>query len=295
VTALEDRLRHVARETDALIARLLPPEQGPEARLLGAMRYATLGPGKRLRPLLVTESADLFGVPMARSLRVGAAIEVLHAYSLVHDDLPCMDDDDLRRGRPTVHRAYDEARAVLAGDGLQSMAFEILADPATHPSAEVRIDLVRALAHAAGPAGMVGGQAIDLAAATLDLDAAAVTRLQNLKTGAVFAFCCEAGGILGHASPQQRVALRAYAHDFGLAYQIADDLLDIEGDAAVVGKAVGKDENAGKATLVGLLGVEGARRQAALLANQAARHLDAFGDKAGLLRELAAFAIARRA
>lgn len=295
MTRLEDSLRHVARETDALIARLLPPEQGPEARLLGAMRYAALGPGKRLRPLLVRAAADLFEVPAAQSLRVGAAIELLHAYSLVHDDLPCMDDDDMRRGRPTVHRAYDEASAVLAGDGLQAMAFEILADPATHPSAEVRIDLVRALAHAAGPGGMVGGQAIDLAAATLDLDAAGVTRLQNLKTGAVFAFCCEAGGILGHASPQQRLALRAYAHDFGLAFQIADDLLDIEGDATVVGKAVGKDDAAGKATLVGLLGVEGARRQAGLLAAQAAQHVESFGPKAALLRDLAAFAIARHA
>jgi len=292
--SLQKALAHVARQVDGVLQTVLPVEAGPEGRLFAAMRYATLAGGKRLRPLLVVASGDLFKVPGEHSIRVAAAVELVHTCSLVHDDLPAMDDDDLRRGQPTVHRKYDEATAILAGDALLTLAFEVLAAPATHPNAELRIELVRALAVAAGAHGMVAGQAIDLAAATLGLDTGGVTRLQLLKTGALIAFCCEAGGILGHATVAQRHALKAYAHDLGLAFQIADDLLDIEGDAAELGKAVKKDAAAGKTTLVGLMGVEQARRQARLLATQAAAHLDLFGAKAALLRDLTEFAISRR-
>ena len=292
--SLNKAMRHVARQVEDALQSVLPVEAGPEGRLFAAMRYATLAGGKRLRPLLVVASGDLFDVPAEHSIRVAAAVELVHTYSLVHDDLPAMDDDDLRRGQPTTHKKYDEATAILAGDALLTLAFEVLAAPATHPNAELRIELVRALAVAAGAHGMVAGQAIDLAAATLSLAAGGVTRLQMLKTGALIAFCCEAGGILGHANAAQRHALKAYAHDLGLAFQIADDLLDLEGDAAELGKAVRKDAEAGKATLVGLMGVDQAKQQAGLLATQAAAHLDLFGPKAGLLRELADFAITRR-
>jgi farnesyl diphosphate synthase len=286
-------MAHVGREVDHLLDALLSVPDGPEEQLFRAMRHAVLGGGKRLRPFLVVAGADLFEVPAPHSLRVGAAVELLHAYSLVHDDLPCMDDDDLRRGRPTVHRLFDEATAVLAGDALQSLAFEVLAAPATHPNGELRAELVSCLARAAGGHGMVGGQTIDLAAPSLALDAGGVARLQSMKTGALIAFCCEAGAVLGHADRERRHALKAYAHDFGLAFQLADDLLDLEGSTEQTGKAVGKDAAAGKATLVGLLGVEAARQRARLLAAQAVRHLDIFGGKAELLRALSDFAIMR--
>ena len=290
---LSRAIAHVAREVDQLLDGLLTPPDGPEARVFHAMRHATLGGGKRLRPFLVSACADLFEVPASQSLRVGAAVELVHAYSLVHDDLPCMDDDDLRRGKPTVHRQFDEATAVLAGDALQALAFEVLADHATHPSGELRAELVACLARASGGHGMVGGQAIDLAAPGLTLDRGGVIRLQSLKTGALIAFCCEAGAILGHADRERRHALKGFAHDFGLAFQLADDLLDLEGTAEQAGKAVGKDAAAGKATLIGLLGPEAARQQARLLADQAARHLDVFAGRADLLRALCEFAIVR--
>jgi farnesyl diphosphate synthase len=281
--------------TDALIERLLDVPPGLEARVYEAMRYSSLAPGKRMRPLLVLASARLFGVARGSALQVAAAIEMVHAYSLIHDDLPAMDNSDLRRGRPTCHKRFDEATAVLAGDGLLTMAFEVLAHPDTHGDPAVRCELVSALAAAAGPAGMVGGQMIDLIAERQPLDIGAITRLQRMKTGALIAFSCEAGAILAKAAGAQRAALRGYAHDLGLAFQIADDLLDVEGSAAETGKPVGADAAAGKATFVSILGVERARSQAGLLVDQAVAHLDLFEQRAELLREIARFVVNRRA
>jgi len=291
---LQEAMACVVRAVEREIDALLPPPSGGEARLHQAMRYSVLNGGKRLRPFLVMASADLFHAPEAASLRVAAAVEMVHSYSLVHDDLPCMDDDDLRRGKPTTHIQFDEASAVLAGDGLLTLAFEVLADRATPVDAETRLELVRALAAAAGVHGMVGGQAIDLAAEGQKLDVGEVTRLQQLKTGALMAFSCEAGAILGHASPAERHALRMYAHDLGLAFQIADDLLDVEGSTEETGKRVKKDTSAGKATFVSLLGVDRARSQAKILADQACQHLDLFKEKGQLLRDLARFVVTRR-
>jgi farnesyl diphosphate synthase len=258
------------------------------------MRYSALAPGKRLRPLLVLASARLFGVARRSALQVAAAIEMVHAYSLIHDDLPAMDNSDLRRGRPTCHKAFDEATAVLAGDGLLTMAFEVLSHPDTHGDPKVRCELVAALAMAAGGAGMVGGQMIDLIAETQTLDIGAITRLQRMKTGALIAFSCEAGAILAKAPPELHQALRGYAHDLGLAFQIADDLLDVEGSMNETGKPVGADAAAGKATFVSILGVERARAQAEVLVDQAVAHLDLFEQRAELLRQVARFVIDRR-
>ncbi len=292
-------LAEVAAAVEAELPRLLPQPAGHTAKLDHAMAYACLGGGKRLRPLLTVAGADLFGVARAQSLRAAAALEMLHCYSLVHDDLPCMDDDDLRRGRPTVHKAFDEATAVLAGDGLQAQAFAVLADPATHPEPAVRVELVAGLAAAAGPRGMVGGQAIDLLAEELagqgkTLDMAEIGHLQALKTGALIGFAAEAGAILGGAAMAERQALRSYADAIGLAFQIADDILDHEGDAAMLGKRVGKDAAAGKATFVGLLGLDGARARAAALTSAAQQHLAALKGDTGVLHGLAAFVITRR-
>jgi len=242
----------------------------------------------------VLASSTLFGVSRRSALQVAAAIEMVHAYSLIHDDLPAMDDSDLRRGRPTCHKQFDEATAILAGDGLLTMAFGAVADPDTHGDAAVRAELVAALATAAGPAGMVGGQMIDLIAETTTLDIGAITRLQRMKTGALIAFTCEAGAILAKAPAELRTALRGYAHDLGLAFQIADDLLDVEGDAAETGKPVGADAVAGKATFVSILGVERARAQAELLVGQAVAHLDPFESRAELLRQVARYVVNRR-
>tara|TARA_R110002110_G_scaffold79145_1_gene207038 strand:- start:13624 stop:14529 length:906 start_codon:yes stop_codon:yes gene_type:complete len=293
-TQFETGLAQTTARIEKMLDRLLPRAGGPEGRVAEAMRYAVLGGGKRFRPFLVCQSALLCGVGSEAALRVAAAAECVHIYSLVHDDLPCMDDDDLRHGAPTLHRAYDEATAVLAGDALLTFAFEILADPETHERARVRIELVRRLALAAGAHGMVGGQIIDLMSEGKALDMLGVTRLQQLKTGALISFCCEAGAVLGRASPEVLHALRAYAHDMGLAYQIADDLLDAEGDAGMMGKAAGKDARAGKATFVSLLGVARARAQAGMLSEQAIQHLDLFDEKADLLRQAARFVITRR-
>ena len=252
------------------------------------MRYSSLGGGKRLRAFFVLAGATLFKVAALPALRTASAIEFVHAYSLIHDDLPAMDDDDLRRGKPSCHKQFDEATAILAGDALQALAFEVLAHEDTHGDAAVRAELVGELARAAGAHGMVGGQMLDLLAETrADLSIGAITRLQRLKTGALISFSCEAGAILGKASdpPAQRPA--AYAHDLGLAFQIADDLLDVEGNAAELGKTPGKDAAAGKATFVSILGVERARAQADLLARQAAAHLEPFGEAADLLRQAA--------
>jgi farnesyl diphosphate synthase len=281
-----------AEVDDFLSARLLVP---PDARaeLYQAMRYAAIGGGKRLRPLLVVAASALFHLSRQRAVRVGAAVECIHVYSLIHDDLPAMDDDDLRRGKPTLHKAYGEATAVLAGDALHALAFEILADEATHEDPFVRTELIADLARAAGPAGMAGGQMMDLAAAGEGLDLAAVTRLQQLKTGALIGFCLESGAIMARVPPEGRTRLRGYARDVGLAFQIADDLLDEEGQEAKTGKKVGKDRDKGKATFVTLLGRERARRQAELLVAQAVEYLKSYGAEADLLRALARFAVER--
>ncbi len=290
----EEALAHAAKLSDSLLERLLVVPPDLEARVWEAMRYAALGPGKRLRPFLVLASARLFDVNRQCALQVAAAIEMVHAYSLVHDDLPAMDDSDLRRGRPTCHRQFDEATAILAGDGLLTTAFGVLAHPDTHADPAVRCELVAALATAAGAGGMVGGQMIDLIAEHRALDIGAITRLQRMKTGALIAFSCEAGAILAKAPAELRAALHGYAHDLGLAFQIADDLLDVEGLPAETGKPAGVDAAAGKATFVSILGVERARNQAELLIGQAAAHLDLFGGRAELLREAARFVISRR-
>jgi len=293
-TSFAEVLAGAAKLTDAALERLIPLPPGLEARVFEAMRYAALAPGKRLRPFLVLASARLFGVSARSALQVAAAIELVHSYSLVHDDLPAMDDSDLRRGRPTCHKAFDEATAVLAGDGLLTLAFEVLAHPDTHGDSAVRCELVSALAQAAGASGMVGGQMIDLIAENRSLDIGSITRLQRLKTGALIAFAGESGPILGKASTEVRSALRGYAHDLGLAFQIADDLLDVEGSAGEPGKPVGQDVAAGKATFVSILGRERARDQAELLVRQAVAHLDLFEERADLLRQAARFVIDRR-
>jgi farnesyl diphosphate synthase len=287
-------LAEAVQMTDAALEKLLVVPPGLEARVYEAMRYSALAPGKRLRPFLVLASSDLFGVAQRCALQVAAAGEMVHAYSLVHDDLPAMDDSDLRRGRPTCHKEFDEATAVLAGDGLLTAAFEVLADPDTHGDPAVRCELVGALAGAAGAAGMVGGQMIDLIAEHQTLDIGAITRLQRMKTGALIAFSCEAGAILAKAPHELRTALRGYAHDLGLAFQIADDLLDVEGSAEETGKPVGADIASGKATFVSILGTKRAREQAERLIQQAMAHLDLFEQRAELLREAARFVITRR-
>jgi farnesyl diphosphate synthase len=289
---LSSALERVGQDVDRLLDELLAVPPDARERLYLAMRHGAIGGGKRLRPLLVVATCDLFRVDRERALRAGLAVECVHVYSLIHDDLPAMDDDDLRRGKPTVHRAFDEATAILAGDSLHALAFELLADPATHADPFVRTELVAALARAAGPDGMAGGQMMDLMTGQ-GLDLAAVTRLQKLKTGALFGFCLEAGAIMGRIPAEGRTSLRGYARDVGLAFQIADDLLDAEGEEERTGKRVGKDEGAGKETFVSLLGAERARRQARLLVDQAIEHLQSFGPEADLLRAIARFAVER--
>jgi len=284
---------------DALLAAApLPGEIARPARLLEAMRYSSLGGGKRLRPFLVIESARLFGVVGDAALRTACALEMIHCYSLVHDDLPAMDDDDLRRGRPTTHKAFDEATAILAGDGLLTYAFDVVADPQTHPDAGVRAALVLALARAAGLGGMVGGQALDLAAETAatPLTLEATLQMQAMKTGALLRFAADAGGILGGASVSQARALTRYGEALGAAFQIADDILDAEGDSAALGKRAGKDAERGKATLVGLLGLDAARaRRDSLVAEATAALREAgLGEGTDILAEAARFVAARR-
>jgi farnesyl diphosphate synthase len=282
-----------AAKVEAALGAFLPEGEGLEADLHAAMRYACLGGGKRMRPFLALETAKLFSVDEACAMRVACAVEMVHCYSLVHDDLPAMDDDDLRRGRPTVHKAFDEATAILAGDALLTKAFEVLAHPLTHADPLVRSDLVLALALASGAEGMCGGQQIDLAAEGENLDIGQITRLQRLKTGALIGFAAQSGAILGKAPAHIRHTLVAFAHDLGLAFQMADDLIDVEGSADMAGKATGKDAARGKATFVSILGPERARAQAELLAAQAARHLDLFDGKAAHLRALAQWTVSR--
>ena len=286
--SFEDALAAAARDTEALLDALLPPQ----GRLVAAMRYAALGPGKRLRPFLVIESAALFDVPRAQALRVGAALECVHCYSLVHDDLPAMDDDDLRRGRPTAHRAFDEATAILAGDALLTYAFEILAAEATHGDPAVRLALVSGLAKASGMAGMAGGQMLDIEAETrVTSSLSDIMLIQSLKTGALFRFACEAGAILGKADP---APLRQYADNIGLAFQIADDILDVESTPQALGKATQKDKGKGKATFVDVLGLEGAKQKAEALVDSSIAALAIYGTRAATFSEAARFMVARR-
>ena len=294
MTGFPAALAERAEAVNRVLAELMPRAQGPERRVLDAMLYATLNGGKRLRPFLVLATSELFQVPRERALRAAAAVEYVHCYSLVHDDLPAMDDDDLRRGQPTTHIKFDEATAILAGDGLLTMAFEVLAGEATHPNPSVRSELVLALALASGAEGMVGGQSFDLQAETTTFGLDDIIRLQAMKTGALFRFSCEAGGILGEATAAQRKALRDYARDLGLAFQIADDLLDHEGTEAEVGKKVGKDAAQGKATFVSLLGADEARKRARSLALAAGQAVEIFGERARLLAETALFVVERR-
>jgi len=290
-TALGEAADRVTVALDAL----LPRPDGPEKRLISAMRYSALGPGKRMRPFLLIECGRLVGADERALLRAACAVECIHAYSLVHDDLPAMDNDDLRRGRPTLHIAYDDATAILAGDALQTQAFAILADPETHPDAALRCDLIARLAQAAGARGMAGGQMIDMAIeAGEEAEIGVITRCQRMKTGALIAFCAEAGPVLARSDRETRTALEGYAHDLGLCYQIVDDLLDAEGDESLTGKRTRKDEGQGKATFVSILGVEGARERARHLAAQAKEHLADYGEDAKLLIQTVDYVLDRQ-
>ena len=294
MSRLQELMGAAASEINAALDGYIPRSDDSDGRLFDAMRYSTLAGGKRLRPFLVLRSAALFDVPPDWVMPSAAAIEMIHTYSLVHDDLPAMDDDDLRRGLATCHKKFDDATAILAGDSLLTLAFELIASPEGHPDPAVRAELIHQLAAAAGGGGMAGGQMMDLAAEDSTLDLAAVTRLQRRKTGALFHFSCTAGAIMAKREGAERAALASYAEAIGLAFQIADDLLDVEGSEADLGKAVHKDAAAGKATFVDLLGLEGARDRAAQLVGDAVAALQPFGDKADLLRDVARYIVARR-
>lgn len=291
---LAEAMSDAARLVEAQLDALLPVPEAAEARLVEAMRYACLNGGKRLRAFLVMETAKLFTVNVTCAARVAAVVEMLHAYSLVHDDLPAMDDDDLRRGQPSCHKKFDEATAILAGDALQTRAFEVLAEEDTHADPEARCELISAFAYASGARGMVGGQMIDMLAEGKQLSGPEITRLQALKTGRLIQFAAEAGAILGRAPKAQRHFIAAYGRELGGAFQIYDDVLDEAGAAEDIGKTVGKDAAQGKATMVSILGLERARAQAEHLADQAAQHLESFGERAELLQLLARFTVTRK-
>ncbi len=293
VRSLSQALSETGDVIDRSFGALLAVPDDARAPLYEAMRHAAIGGGKRLRPLLVLATADLLNVDRQAAVRVATAVEAIHVYSLIHDDLPAMDDDDVRRGKPTVHRVYGEATAILAGDCLHALAFEWLAHPDTHPDPFVRAELVLDLARAAGPSGMAGGQAMDLAAEEASFDLQTVTRLQQMKTGALISASVEAGAIVGRVPHEGRRGLRGYAHDLGLAFQIVDDLLDADGDETKVGKKLRKDGDAGKETFLSLLGPDRARAQSVMLVDQAIRHLHAYGAEADLLRDLARFVLER--
>lgn len=290
---LKDAMARIAADVASMFDALLPIPADPRARLVEAMRYAVLGGGKRLRPLLLTAVADMYRVDRAAALRAGIAIESIHVYSLVHDDLPCMDNDAMRHGKPTAHLAFDEATAVLAGDALHDFAFEVLADTATSSDPFTRAELILTLATASGSNGMAGGQMMDIVAETSQFDLPTITRLQQLKTGALLGASVEMGAILGKVPVEGRAHLRGYARDIGLAFQIADDLLDYEGDEAAAGKALRKDAAAGKQTFVSLLGPDRAREQARMLVEQAVAHLASHGQEADLLRDIARYIVER--
>ncbi len=291
---LDARLKETAERVNTALDGLLPKPQGPEARLLSAIRYSALDGGKRLRPFFTIQTGRLFDADEGALLRAACAIECVHTYSLIHDDLPCMDDDDLRRGRPTLHRAFDEVTALLAGDALLTFAFELLADPATHSDPQMRCKLITGLAKAAGPLGMVAGQAADMAGGEIGSDLIAVTRMNRQKTGALINFSVDAGAMIGCASETERTALSRYAHDVGLAFQMVDDLLDAEGVVRDTGKAVGKDRARGKVNFVTVLGADATRERIAMLAAQAKRHLSLFGPRASVLLDTVDFIVERR-
>lgn len=289
--AIEETAENIAKTID----RLLPESDLAEGRLFEAMRYSTVGGGKRLRPFLVMQSARLFNVDSSRARRVAAALEMVHCYSLIHDDLPAMDNADMRRGKPSAHKKFDEATAILAGDALLSLGFEILCDAKTHEDPRVRCELVSLLSKASGANGMVGGQMLDLIGEEEEFDVGTISRLQRLKTGMLMAFACEAGAILGKSDEPHRKALRNYAHDLGLAFQVTDDILDVEADPIITGKPANQDEASGKATFVSTLGKEKARMRAEMLVAQACRHLHIFGDRADMLKSFARYVLERRA
>lgn len=290
---LQDAMSAVAEDVAEKLNDLLPSGELAEARLFEAMRHGALAGGKRLRPFLMISSAKMFGVDYECALRAACAVELVHCYSLVHDDLPNMDDADTRRGKPTVHKVFDEATAILAGDALLTYAFEILTHPNTHADPNVRCQLVADLARASGPMGMVGGQMLDLIAEREAFDLGQTCRLQRMKTGELIAFSCSAGAVLGKGTAQDKYALQAFAYDLGLAFQITDDLLDVEGTEAETGKPVGRDVPANKATFVSILGVDRARAQARMLSEQAVHHLARFDQAADTLREIAEFVVDR--
>jgi farnesyl diphosphate synthase len=292
---LQDEMATVSEAVNKTIGLLLPDTDLAEKRLFDAMRHGTLGGGKRLRPFLVMHSAALFNVDPARARRVAAALEFVHCYSLIHDDLPAMDDAALRRGKPTVHRQFDEATAILAGDALLTLAFEVLSEPETHVDPHVRCELIKALAAGAGPQGMAGGQMLDLIAEEEEFDLGAISRMQRMKTGKLMAFACEAGAILGKASAPHRKALCNYAYDLGLAFQVTDDILDVEADPQDTGKDTKKDEQAGKATFVSAMGKKQAKERAEMLVGQAIRHLRIFDGREKHLEDLALYVLERRA
>ncbi len=292
---LQAEMDSVSAAINKTISRLLPETDLAERILFDAMRHGTLGGGKRLRPFLVVQSAALFNVDPARARRVGAALEFIHCYSLIHDDLPAMDNAALRRGKPTVHRQFDEATAILAGDALLTLAFEILSEPETHEDPRVRCELIKSLAAAAGGHGMAGGQMLDLIAEKEDFDLGTISRMQRMKTGKLMAFACEAGAILGKAGDHHKKALCNYAHDLGLAFQVTDDILDVEADPQDTGKDTQKDEQAGKATFVSTMGKEQARDRAEMLVQQAVGHLRTFERRGETLKKLAYYVLERRA
>lgn len=292
--ALQEALQECVVGVNKTISRLLPQTDLAEDRLYEAMRHGVLSGGKRLRPFMVMQSAKLFNVDPARARRVAAAVEFLHCYSLIHDDLPAMDNADLRRGVPTVHIRYDEATAILAGDALLTLAFEVLADRDTHPDPYVRVELVRKLAEASGPQGMVGGQMLDLIGEEQEFDLGTISRMQRMKTGKLMAFACECGAILGKADDAHKKALNNYAYDLGLAFQVTDDILDVEEPAGITGKPANQDEKAGKSTFVSTMGKEQAKARAEMLIAQACRHLNVFESRADMLKELARYVLERR-
>ena len=290
---LQKAIEECRESVNHTITHLLSTSELAEASLFDGMRYAVLNGGKRLRPFMVMEGARIFGVDASRARRAAVAAEFIHSYSLVHDDLPAMDNSDMRRGKPSLHKAYGEATAILAGDALQALAFEVLADPETHEDPRVRIELVSNLASASGMNGMVGGQMLDMIGEKQKFDIGTISRLQRLKTGKLIAFCCEAGAVLGRANQAHRQALRNYAHDLGLAFQVTDDLLDAEGNPAMIGKPVNQDGK--KATFVTTLGREQARQRAEMLVEQSVRHLRVFDEgRVDLLRDLAYYVLQRR-
>jgi farnesyl diphosphate synthase len=288
------RLTEIADRVTVALDQLIPPAQGPEADLMRAMRHSALANGKRMRPFYLIETGAMFEAPEKSLLRAAAALECVHSYSLIHDDLPCMDDDDFRRGQPTVHKAFDEATAVLAGDALLTLAFKILANRETHQDAHIRLKLLERLADSSGALGMVGGQMIDMLETESPRDLNTITRMQRLKTGALISYSVEAGAIIGGAGEAERHALHGFAHDLGLAYQISDDLLDATGNEAEVGKPLRTDETAGKANFVTLMGVDQARERVRLLAAQAKEHLAIFRNRANILLQSVDFVLDRK-